>query len=210
MSGYPKHRASDLYVRILGCIARTPLTAGEIAAELGVGACSVFPVLRMLRGICCHIVAYRPGGRGGTPALWGFGLGVEPEPMPSMQRRVSPKKRAELVAFVSLARCMMDEPMSCRQLVEETGISRTTVAKILNLAKAEGIAYVAEWDRERACGAYAPHWMLGAGQQDARKPKALPRHEVHRRYWSGRTAKRRQSAISMAMASNQARFSEAA
>ena len=201
----PTFRSSNLYVRVIACIVRKPMTSAEIAAELDIGKCSVYPVVRMLRGTLVHISAYKEGCRGGTPAVWSFGPGDEPKRPAHMVREVAHKRRSELLSFLNLARCLTREPMSIRQIIEETGMTWSTVQKTLRAAKAAGFAYIAEWDRigpTTTTGPYSPHWMFGVGQRDATKPRNLTRKEIERRSWAARTAKARQVQMLTALASN--------
>lgn len=202
-------RSHALYVLILACIARKPMTAPEIADEVKIGRCSVWPVLRRLRGIAAHVCEYQQFGKN-RAAVWAFGLGAEPSPPPGTARATVPKMRAELTAFANAAEMLTREPVSVRQLHEETGISRGTIYLILRLAKKNGIAHIAEWDRERRNGPYVAHWMFAAGKKDAVKPRLMSRREIDTRNWRGRSERIKQQRLMAALSANSPHLKAAA
>lgn len=191
-------RNMPLYIRVLAAVAREPKSATAVNVELGLAARGTASsnALRMMRGRLVRVVGYRPGR--GAAALWL--LGADGDAVPPRERQCFRRPGPEMAAFLALMEAMGREPQSMKQLQDLSGSTRGTVMHVLRLGRKLGVIHIAEWDRERRAGAWAPHYALAVDRPDQTRPKATPRRVIEQRYWDARRAREAQGRVTHALA----------
>lgn len=199
-----EHRNQPLYTRILAAVARQGCSATEIAAQVPCLRNAAYRALRQMRGRLVYVESYRHEGSGSDVAVWRMGRSKPDAPQPHCvairPKQAKPLAGAEMAAFLTVMEALADGPTSMAELVTLTGCQRSTLLRTVRLGKQLGIIYIAEWDRQRAQGAWAPCYALGVDQQDARKPKALTREQIEQRHQKGRNLRKRQVRLLAALA----------
>jgi hypothetical protein len=197
-------RNQPLYTRILAAIAREGRSADDIAREVGCLRNAVYRALRQMRGRIVFIESYRHEGKGCDVAVWRMGRSKQnaPEPVSVAVRpeQAKPLAGAEMAAFLTTMEALADGPTTMVELVTMTGCQRSTLLRTIRLGRELGILYIAEWDRQRAQGSWAPCYALGVDQQDARKPKPMTRQQINARHQTGRNLRKRQERLLAALA----------
>lgn len=214
MKHHKNRRNMPLYMSVLVAVSREAKKASQVAEELRIQPNSIHRILRLMRGRLVHVASYTKQPHGRPVAHWL--LGAEPDaPRPavleSFDGQAEPRAAgAEMAAFLAIMTALMREPQSMKQLHEVSGCGRDTILRLIRMGRAAKMIHVAEWDRQRHMGDYAPYYALALDKADKQKPRPVPRRQVEQRYWDGRRARERQARISNAIAANANAFSQAA
>lgn len=214
-----KRRAPMLASMLRLCFE--PITAVDIAEKIGIRVNVVRTIMRHFYELrLVHIGGWTKSGFHRPPAvMWKAGAGEDvPRPVGSWLR-VQFKARQQLphtgkgpgietIAFAHAIRALTSEPVSAKQLAEETGWAHSTVGRFLRHCRRIKLVHIADWTRgPHNCGMWAPMYSLGDGA-DAPKPKPIPRREIERRYQQARRQRLRDARMAHALAANASIFAQ--
>lgn len=192
-------RNAPLYMSVFCAIAHEPKSAMMISEELGIRTRSnaVHKTIRMLHvaGVV-HVVGYLQASPKGVPSsLWKIGAGPDvARPLSLMRRKPAAHVPCiEMIAFVAIIKALFCEPQSMNDLVGLSGSYPGTIRRILQIGRDTSVVHIADWDRNRCAGAYAPYYAIGVGKPDKKRPEAIPRTAVEKRYRDSIKLRKQQS-----------------
>ena len=79
-------------------------------------------------------------------------------------------RKINAIAQARLIRCLLDAPMNCTELAEETGLHYVTVLAYCRELHRAGAAHIAAWEPDRRGRDVTKVYRLGAGR-DAKRRK---------------------------------------
>lgn len=192
---------------ILHALAYEPKDAKQVANEIGAAVVATRVTMGRM-GSLKLIHEVQPPSRT-RMATWVIGDG--PPSSRQASRKLKPGKAGvSLIHFAALIRCISAGPASVLEIAAETGCHINSVRSQLAALRAAGVAYRAEWHRERNAGEWTAHWHFGIDRQDKRKPLAVPERDLRARYKRDRQRRDVTLAALHALAANTTHFSEAA
>lgn len=153
------------YVRIMAAL---PGNCEQVAERSGLTSRGARATLRTLWGQ----KILHPGGtektsRGAARTIW---IADEGDMHPSLRLAKPPRPRAAQIAFAVLWKCL-DDGGSVEECVERTGLSRSTVYRLLKAARAANLVRVSAWTLG-GHSRWVAVWSLGNGR-NAPKPPAM-------------------------------------
>jgi predicted ArsR family transcriptional regulator len=170
-----------------------PLTAGEIAAKLGLNHRNARCIVVRMRALgLAHIHSWTPVGKNRMPqARWAIGAGKDAErPLAfhggesrhGKTTRPRPKPIAQLVAFAAIWRALA-VPQSMTSLAEITGCHATAVRRLVRILRSLGLARIAAYQRRSAWGG-TPTAMfeVAINKPDAARPELVPPAQRQAKY----------------------------
>lgn len=145
---------------------------------------------RMAAAGLIHVSAWELSGSHWMP-VWS--IGSKPHaPHPHGKKLQVLAQRDDVAAFAALW-LELQTPTTTQQLVDASGICRTTVGRIIQHARKLRMARIAGWLPTAGQGYRTPMFALGGGA-DAPMPPARPMAELQREYHA-RTAARKQTSL---------------
>ena len=197
------------YARILRGLYDAPAGSQELAVRHGTAEHTMRGITRRLHYLgLIRIVAWRAVVQGPAIRIFGFGGGADaPRPftirgLPSQHIGVTarpPAPRLELTSFAVLMRALA-EKRGQRELIEITGIARSSLSPNLRYMRSIGLLFIAGWERrDYGGGAALPLYQLGIGRNDVSRPRPELKTVINARYGAARTKRRAQDRLTQAI-----------
>lgn len=200
-------RSWNGYATILRCLQEQPRTAHQLSVDLSANKGG----LQILLGRMCDLGLIHESGwvqvvpRARMVPVWAFGkvgrvpypsTGKLPERRPNAYRH-----RPQLIAFATIIRALVHEPVTALRLAEVTGCDRNQLYKLLLHCEGIGLARVSGWEVRDTChGKPSAIWALANGiRPRAKRPRVLTRQQIDARNWAKRAARRDMLRISSAL-----------
>lgn len=198
------------FAQLLALMA-TKATIPELAVRAGVNVNTAYRFVRTMHHAgMVRILEWRPGPLGRQYPVYIAGRGKDAEAPPNAARTSSSALSSEVLGFASLLRAMQDDPTSKADLIEETGVSHTTVKTTLEACVQHGLIHIAGWAPRTAsgCGQPLPLYLLGPGRA-AKRPARVPAKVKQQRHYLKRRMRLRAERIAAGLAANAPTFNQA-
>lgn len=171
-------RGLEFYIRIL---AMCPTTNAEISEQFGCGKKDASDLTRELVKVGLIRCDGYAGGKG-NPHVYARGGKWTPMAEPPTESAY------KLMAMLRV----LQTPKTTKEFADEMGVARETAGAWASLLKRHGIVHICEWEISGVTR--VPVYVAGEGK-DARRPKAMKRLQVNKRYREAQKAKWLDSAV---------------
>lgn len=111
-----------------------------------------------------------------------------------------PQVRLNHVLTARMIRMLLDEPCTCKDLADETGLRILTVWAFIRALRKEGLVRIAVWERSGASTNVNVRAYKMEPGRDAPRPKPMTNAEACRRYSAARKLRREQMRVINALA----------
>lgn len=180
------------YAHLCAILRDQPSTIKDLMVRAHLGHVAAYRVVMAMHAMkILHISGWLTVYGQKSLPVFKFGQGVDaphpdvrPNGLKSENLEPLPSKRlcAAVTAWAYLLRAI-ETPARTEEVVEETGLNRTTVRIALEIMDALGLAHICGWHRRvQGGGKPVPIFVLGPGSRAARPPKQ--RRLANSRYYA--------------------------